>query len=85
MIYDDGTGRRIYSPLRGSRRPTEGAPEPSDANREAVERVVEEHPRWGPRQVHAELRLTRHDIPLADVETITADLKRTRPSRKKSR
>jgi hypothetical protein len=47
MIYDDGTGRRIYRRLRGRRRPREGAPEPGDAVREAIHRVGADHPRWG--------------------------------------
>lgn len=85
MIYDDGAGRRIYRPLRGRRRPPEGVSEPSDPIREAILRVVADHPRWGPRQVYAELRLTRHDIPIAVVETVMADLQRTRPSRKRVR
>lgn len=48
MIYDDGTGRRIYRPLRGGRRPLEGKSEPSYGAREAILRVVADHPRWGP-------------------------------------
>jgi hypothetical protein len=77
MIYDDGTGKRIYSPLRGSPSPPEDTPEPTDAVREAILRVAKDHPRWGPRQIYAELRFTRHDIPVAVVMTVLADLERT--------
>jgi hypothetical protein len=85
MIYDDGTGRRIYRPLRGRRPPPEGTPEVSEADREAIRRVVADHPRWGPKQVYAELRVTRHDIPFAAVERVMAGRQRERPSRGRSR
>jgi hypothetical protein len=81
MIYDDGTGRRIYRPLAGRQLPPEEVPEPTDAVRMAILRVAEDHPRWGPRQVYAELRLTRHDIPFAVVQTVVEELQRIRPSR----
>jgi len=77
MIYDDGTGRRIYRPLDGRGPLPEEVPEPSGAIRRAILGVRAEHPRWGPRLIYAELRLTRHDISFAVVRTVIADLERT--------
>jgi hypothetical protein len=85
MIYDDGAGRRIHRGLRGRQRPQQGIAEPSEAVRDAIRRVVEDHPRWGPRQAYAELRLTRHDIPVATIERVMNDLRRTRPIRGRGR
>lgn len=75
MVYDDGTGTPIYVPLSGRRPVPEGLPEPTEATYEAIRRVAADHPHWGPRRIFAELRITRHDIPLDVVEMVAANLK----------
>jgi hypothetical protein len=42
----------------------------NDAKRQAIKRVMDQYSRFGPKQVHAELRRTRHDITLAMVRTV---------------
>ena len=81
MNYDDGTGRRKFRFLRGRRPLPEVVPEPEDAVREAIIRVATAHPSWGPRQVYSMLRATRHDIPVAVVQSVLAGLQRSRPRR----
>jgi hypothetical protein len=73
MIYDEPGGRRPrFLPLRGRRIVLATEPEPDAVTRDAILRVWEAHPRWGPRQIHAELRFTRRNVPLSDVEVIHA-------------
>lgn len=81
MIYDDGTGRRIYRPLRGTRPPSEMVSEPSEAVREAVRQVAAANPGWGPEEVYAEIRRTRHDISRDVVIAVMTGLQRTRQDR----
>jgi hypothetical protein len=76
MIYDDGTGTPIHVPLADRRPLSEEVPESTDAIREAIRRIAKNRPRRGPRQIHAELRLTRHDVPLAVVEAVLAEMQR---------
>lgn len=69
MVPNDESGRGLYRPVR----PTPKAPpnQPLDeAKRQAILRVMDQYRRFGPKQVHAELRRTRHDITLAMVRTI---------------
>jgi hypothetical protein len=64
MVYDDDTGTPIWRPIPVGRRRPDSDVELSEAMWEVIMRVIAANPRWGPKQVHAELRRTRHDIPM---------------------
>lgn len=87
MVYDDETGRRLFRsiPLGRRRRRPPQTPPPNDAVRRAILTVVEMYPRWGPKQVHAELRRTRHDISLAMIMSVMGTTARRNPLRRSSR
>jgi hypothetical protein len=64
MVYDDDTGTPIFRPIPIGRRRADSDVELTDAMWDAIMRIITANPRWGPKQVHAELRRTRHDIPM---------------------
>jgi hypothetical protein len=64
MVFDDDTGPPIFRPIPVGRRKPDPDVEVTDAMTDAITRVTTSNPRWGPMQVHAELRRTRHDIPV---------------------
>jgi hypothetical protein len=69
MVPNDESGRRIYRPVR--RTDKSAFNESLDgAKRQAILRVMDQYGRFGPKQVHAELRRTRHDITLNQVRTV---------------
>jgi hypothetical protein len=75
IVHDDPS-RRAHRPIlllpdqvTGS--PTEkNARVLGEATRRVIIEVSEENPRWGAKQVHAELRLRRHDISLQMVNAV---------------
>ena len=83
MIYGDGTGNPIETPLRGRRPTPEGVDAPTDAVREVIVQAATDHPKWSPREIYEDLRLIRHDIPLSVVETVLAEPQRTQQGRKR--
>jgi hypothetical protein len=72
VVFDDDTGPPDFRPIPVGRRKPDVDIEVTEAMWEAITRVVEANPRWGPKQVHAELRRTRHDIPI-DAVVATMD------------
>ena len=77
MVPNDEAGRRIYRPVRRTRKPPLDRPPLNEAKRQAILRVMNQYRRFGPKQVHAELRRTRHDITLVMVRTVFQQLGRS--------
>jgi hypothetical protein len=76
MVPNGESGRRIYRPVRRTRKT--GATQPlNEAKRQAILHVIDQYNRFGPKQVHAELRRTRHDITLPMVHTVFQQLGRS--------
>ncbi|MGN9908616.1 hypothetical protein ACTMTJ_13820 [Phytohabitans sp. LJ34] len=76
MVPNDESGRRIYRPVRRTRKPSPETTPLTEAKRQAILRVMNQYRRFGPKQVHAELRRTRHDITLVMVRTVFQQLGR---------
>jgi len=75
MVPNDESGRRIYRPVRSARK-VAVVRAFSEAKRRAVLRVMDQYRRFGPKQVHAELRRTAHDISLAVIRAVFQQARR---------
>ena len=70
MVYDDDTGTPIFQRIPMRRREPNPDVKLTDAMSDAITQVTDANPRWGPKLVHAELRRTRHDIPMDAVRIV---------------
>lgn len=70
MVPNNQSGRRIRRPVKSTRKVVSGAAALTPAKRQAILNVMYQYRRHGPKNVHAELRRTRHDITLAMVHAV---------------
>ncbi len=70
MAPNNQSGRRPRRHVGRTRKVSFDASALTDAKQQAILRVMNEYTRFGPKQVHAELRRTRHDISLDMVRVV---------------
>jgi predicted transcriptional regulator len=70
MAPNNQSGRRPRPRVRRTRRALYDGSALSEAKQQAILRVMYQYSRFGPKQVHAELRRTRHDISLDMVRIV---------------
>lgn len=75
MLYDEVGASGGPIPLSG-RRPVRTDVTPSAAARAAIVRVASDHTSWGPKRIHAELRIGGHPGSLEEIEVVLAEIGR---------
>jgi hypothetical protein len=77
VVYFDKSGRRVHRPVRRRTPPADANPD--EAKTRYILAIVNDHPRFTPEEVYAEIYYGRHrhDITKAMVRRVLANRRRT--------